>query len=62
MQLSPPTLTLLEASKSMSKSADPVPTRTEEILQEEEECVEAVEITMAVLGAVREEVVEVAIE
>ena len=46
----------------MSKSADPVPTRTEEILREEEERVEAVEATMAVLGAVREEVVEVAIE
>lgn len=62
MLLSPPTLILLEVSRSTSKSVDPVQTRTEATSREEEECVAAVEATRAVLEAVREGVVEVAIE
>ena len=62
MLLSPPTLILLEVSRSTLKSADPVQMRTEATLRGEEGCVAAVEATRAVLEAVREGVVEVAIE
>ena len=59
---SPPTLILLEASRSTSKSVDPVQTRTEAISPEEVGCVVAVEATRAVLEAVREGAIEVTIE
>ncbi len=59
---SPPTLILLGASRSTSKSADPAQMPMEAISQEEEECVAAVEAMKAVLEVAREEAVEVAIE
>ena len=56
---SPRTLILLEASKSMWKSADLVQTRTEETSEEEAGC-GGVETTTAAPEIAREEVVGVA--
>ena len=62
MLLSPPTLILLEASRSTWKSADPVQTPMEATSQEEEGCVVGVGGMRAVLEAARAGVVEEVIE
>ena len=54
MLLSPPTLILLEASRSTWKSADPVQMRMEATSRGEGECAVAVEVTRAVQEAARE--------
>ena len=62
MLLSPPTLILLEASRSTWKSADPVQMPMEGISRGGGECVVAVEAMKAVLEVARAGVVEVTTE